>query len=53
MLKHVEASAQCLGNVKMSLNWEPVQRIAYSIELHPQEIESIFQDVLSPFPTLL
>lgn len=51
MLKHVEGSAQRLGNVKMSLNWEPVQRIAYTIELHPAEPESVFQDVLSPSPT--
>lgn len=47
MVKHVEGSAQGLGNIKMSLNWKPAQRIAYSIQLHPEEPESIFQDVLS------
>lgn len=48
MLKHAEDSSWHMGNVKMSLNWEAVRRIAYIIERHPEELQSIFQDILTP-----
>lgn len=47
MGKHAEGSAQHLGIVKTSLIWEPAARIAYTIQLHAEEPERIFQDVLA------